>query len=181
MPVPDFSPGEILTAGAMDSIGMWKVASTAFNGNGFSMDNVFTSNYTNYRILIKGLCTTADADTTFRFRLAGSDIPFSIYEVASQGWYGSTQNSAGGTGQTGVGLIGFGNNRQSSHAIDVFFPATTDAWKPLNITSSFTHSGVGIIVRNIAGVMNSSTAMDGFSIVSANTIQGTCSVYGYRN
>jgi hypothetical protein len=179
MPVPDFSPGEVLTAAAMDSIGLWKVASTAFNGNGFSMDNVFTSNYTNYRILINATCT-ADADTSFRYRVGGSDIPFSIYQYASQGWYASTQNSAGGVGQTSVPLIGFGNGRQSSHSIDVFGPATANAWKPLNINSSFSHAAVGMIVRNIAGTMDSTSAMDGFSIVSANTLTGTCTVYGYR-
>jgi hypothetical protein len=180
MTFPVFNVGETLRAADMNAVGMWKVASTTFNGNGFSMNNVFTSDYTNYRILINGFCPSGDADTTFRFRLAGSDIPFSIYQYASQGWYGSTQNSAGGTGQTGVGLIGFGANRQSSHSIDVFGPATTNAWKPVNVNSTFSHSGVGVIVRNIAGVMNSATAMDGFSIVIGANIQGTCTVYGYR-
>ena len=179
MTFPVFSAGEVLRAQDMNAVGMWKVASTTFNSAGFSMDNVFTSNYTNYRILINATCS-ANADTSFRYRVGGSDIPFSIYEYASQGWYAATQNSAGGVGQTSVPLIGFGNGRQSSHSLDVFGPATSNAWKPLNINSSFSHSAVGMIVRNIAGTMNTTSAMDGFSIVTASTLTGTCTVYGYR-
>jgi hypothetical protein len=180
MTFPVFNVGETLRAADMNAVGMWKVSSTTFNNPGFSMNNVFTSDYTNYRIVISGLCTTADADTTFRFRVGGVDNSSAIYQFASQGWYGGTQNSAGGTAQTGVGLIGFGNNRTSSHCIDILGPQTSTAWKPLNINSTFTHSGVGVIVRNIAGVINNTTAYDGFSIVSANTLTGTCTVYGYR-
>ena len=52
MPVPDFSPGEVLTASAMDSIGMWRVGGGTFT-NAASFDVTgFTSTYTNFRLVM---------------------------------------------------------------------------------------------------------------------------------
>jgi hypothetical protein len=53
MPVPDFSPGEVLTASAMDSIGLWQIASTSFTSSpGVEVQNCFSSSYRNYKVLI---------------------------------------------------------------------------------------------------------------------------------
>jgi hypothetical protein len=182
MTYPSFSAGEVLRAADMNAVGMWKVASTTFNGAGFSINNCFTSDFLNYRVVISGICTSANADTEFAFRASGSNIGAGTYAFASMGYYnGAVNNGGAGGGANGVGLIGFGQNRLSSITIDVFSPATSSSWKTVNVNNSFNHTGVGVIVRNIAGVMNSATSADGMSIVSANTIQGTCTVYGYRN
>jgi hypothetical protein len=53
MPVPDFSPGEVLTASAMDSIGLWKVTSGTVSASPtLTVDNCFSANYANYRVVI---------------------------------------------------------------------------------------------------------------------------------
>ena len=56
MPVPDFSPGEVLTAAAMDSIGLWLVKTQTI-GTGVSSVTVtgaFSADYDDYYVTITG-------------------------------------------------------------------------------------------------------------------------------
>ncbi len=81
MPVPDFSPGEILTASAMDSIGLWRVttctvssaggtAATASNGvitigtgnTSVTVNNAFSADYDNYKIIVSGASATTNVN-----------------------------------------------------------------------------------------------------------------------
>lgn len=181
MSFPVFASGDVLNASDMNAVGLWKVASTTFSGTSFSINNCFTADYTNYRILISGSSTT-NTDATFRFRVGGTDFSGANYEYASQGYYSGTRNDAAGIGQTSIGFTpSLGNGRLSSCSIDVFSPFTTATWKPLNANVTYTHNAVGVIVRNIAGALQSSTAYDGFSVISGGpTMTGTCTVYGYR-
>ena len=56
MPVPDFSPGEVLTASAMDSIGLWKLATvTATSGSTLDLTGVFSSDYDAYKIVLTNI------------------------------------------------------------------------------------------------------------------------------
>jgi hypothetical protein len=54
MPVPDFSPGEVLTAAAMDAIGLWKITPTSVSGTGCTIgskgDVIVASGSTNFTI-----------------------------------------------------------------------------------------------------------------------------------
>ncbi len=145
-----------------------------------SVNGVFTSLYTNYCVMLTG-SATSDLDSGVRLRAAGTDLSTSVYQYASDGWYGSTQNSAGGTAQTNVPFAcSFGSGRTSSSKIEFFKPQTTDAWKPINANVTFSHSAVGVIVRNVAGNANSATQFDGFTITNTGTITGSLHVYGYR-
>jgi hypothetical protein len=160
--------------------GLVYVTNTSFNGAGFFINSCFSSTYDNYRIEINGYANS-DADLSFRFRSGGTDLSTAVYQYASQGYYTGTRNDAAGTGQTSIGFTpSMGSSRHSGSAIEVWGPNTTNSWKTTNATVSFSHSAVGVIVRNIAGVCNSATQFDGFSIVTAATIVGTCTVYGYR-
>ena len=67
MPVPDFSPGEVLTAAAMDSIGLWKVASGTLSGTATNFVGCFTSDYTNYRIVVDGITFNTTGDVYIQF------------------------------------------------------------------------------------------------------------------
>jgi hypothetical protein len=52
MPVPDFSPGEVLTAAAMDSIGLWLVGGASFANVGSFDVTGFSSDYENYELVM---------------------------------------------------------------------------------------------------------------------------------
>ena len=53
MPVPDFSPGEVLTAAAMDSIGLWRVGGGTFSAVSAVDITGFNSSYEYYRLELK--------------------------------------------------------------------------------------------------------------------------------
>lgn len=160
--------------------GLVYVTTTSFNGAGFSVNTCFTSLYENYRIQINGY-STADSDLNFRFRIGGADAATAVYQYASQGYYGGVRNDASGIGQTSIAFTpSLGAFRPSSYVIEVWTPNTTNTIKTTNANGSFAHSAVGVIVRNVAGLIQDSRQFDGFSIISAATIVGTATVYGYR-
>jgi hypothetical protein len=184
MAIKTFSTGEVLTASDTNTYlansGLVYITSTTFSGAGFFINSCFTSTYDNYRIEING-SANSDADLSFRFRSAGTDLATAVYQFASQGYFGGARNDASGTGQTSIGFTpSMGNARASGSAIEVWGPNTTNSIKTTNATVSFSHSAVGVIVRNVAGLCASATQFDGFSIVTAATLTGTCTVYGYR-
>jgi hypothetical protein len=58
MPVPDFSPGEVLTAAAMDSIGLWLVKTQTISSSppvsSVTVTDAFSAQFDNYKIVISG-------------------------------------------------------------------------------------------------------------------------------
>jgi len=187
MPVPDFSPGEVLTAAAMDSIGLWKVAAiSATSGSSLIVDGVFTANFTNYRLVFSDVSGAANAGTFFRYRSGGSTISLGNY-------YGIR---VGFTYSTGV-LQTAGDSAASSHFAPCILEGTTakpstltiDVFSPQKSTvMTSTHmqgtdartSGRGAF--SYSGFYNATTAMDGFVIspTSGNYTNIDCVVYGYR-
>ena len=84
MPVPDFSPGEVLTAAAMDSIGLWLVKTQAV-GAGVStivVSDAFSANYDNYLITYTG----GSASTTMNLSLR-------LGTVTTTEYYGNIMSS----------------------------------------------------------------------------------------
>jgi hypothetical protein len=184
MAIKTFTTGEVLTASDTNEYlansGLVYITNTSFNGTGFFINSCFSSTYDNYRIEINGYAND-NADLSFRFRSGGTDLSTAVYQYASQGSYGGVRNDAAATGATSIGFTpSMGNARQSGASIEVYGPNTTNAWKTTNTNCSFSHTATGVIVRNVAGVCNSTTQFDGFAIVTGNTIVGTCTVYGYR-
>jgi len=195
-----FTAGQVLTAAQLTTLqansGLVPITPTSVNGTGVtlsgntvsvaasttnvSVNGVFTSAYTNYVAFIVGTATT-DLDCQLRYRAGGTDLSTSVYQYASQGWFGAAANSAAATAQPGMFLVpSFGSGRLSSNKIDFFSPATASSWKVSNSNTSFSHSAVGIIVRNGAQNANSTTVFDGFTIVNAGNITATITVYAYR-
>jgi hypothetical protein len=93
MPVPDFSPGEVLTAAAMDSIGMWLVKSEtlATGQTSIPVANAFTADFSRYLIQIEDI--TRSAGGNILFQLTG--ITGSVY--SSSGFF-TTYGSSTVTG-----------------------------------------------------------------------------------
>jgi hypothetical protein len=56
MPFPDFSPGEVLTAADMDSIGLWLVKTQTIGTavSSVTVTDAFSADYENYKIIITG-------------------------------------------------------------------------------------------------------------------------------
>jgi hypothetical protein len=184
MPVPDFSPGEVLTAAAMDSIGLWKIASTSVGTSGnFSILNCFTSDYNRYLIQFENLkCNTG---TTFVvFQMLSGTTP------STTGYYDSRieVNLAGGVigagatnaAQANPSLVIDATNAVGG-SLEIFNPATA-------VTTSYHANGIdprttGNPYRAGGGFHNVATAYTGiiFGVLSGNDFAtGTATVYGYR-
>lgn len=154
---------------------------TFASSTAISINGAFSSLYENYRIEVIGT-SVSDTDCTFRFRASGTDNSSAVYQYASSGYFGSGRNDASGTSQTAISFTpSLGSGRTSGASIDVFGANTTAAWKCTHACIAFTHSAVGVIVRNVAGAINSTTQFDGFSILAGAACSGTIRVYGYRN
>ena len=180
MPVPDFSPGEVLTAAAMDSIGLWLVSTTTV-GTGVPsvpVANCFSSNYQNYRVVISGIdCSVTD--NLFFMTLSGSAGATYVYSTRwnnyGTGAFGGS-NSAGATAWV-IGLTSTVDN--TNLILDVQLP---------NISNRrTTFSGMGSSDSNMifgGGQDTNLVAHTGFSLITVGGVTmtgGTIRVYGYRN
>jgi hypothetical protein len=147
------------------------------NASSVSLNNCFSSTYTNYRVVFTFTQNTSQGLTTFRLR-AGTDATGTNYNYA--GYYGG-----------------------NTSAITRINGATTDAFFIINpvsgarefITMDITNANVAVPTRIICdawqgtaqdrfslGCSHSlSTSYDGFTFyTSAGTLSGTISVYGYK-
>lgn len=157
-------------------------AATAFTTvSAININSVFTSTYTNYRIVFNPSAASAGGSITMKMRASGTDTSTNY---ATRTFYGSpatggvyTSDSLG-TDEWYLGNIsttsGTGNG-----VIDIYNPQTT---VPTAITAQFLggETGVGIFTYLTAGHQNSATQFDGLSfLISAGTFTGTYTIYGY--
>jgi hypothetical protein len=166
---------EILAAGG----GLSHVNTTAFTTqSSVSLDNVFTSTYQNYRVMIN---FTGSAGDTLRLRLrvGGADL--------SASYYGSTiaaQNNNTGLSNANVTNgaqwdISYSPSSLSSASIDIMDPVV--AAKTIFYGFGINPDTTGNL-RIVGGFNNNSTSYTGITIFPASgTITGTIRVYGYKN
>jgi hypothetical protein len=176
MPVPDFSPGEVLTAAAMDSIGLWLVK-TQTVGTGVSsvtVSNAFSADFDAYKIILSGgVASTASylrlaldgATTSYKFNLIYGDFGTStvfIETSASQSFF----NYAGSGTTQGLYM--------NAELVNPFLAKNTQFSAPI---------ATALVSGNTVGVHPVTTSYSGLVITtSSGTLTGgTIRVYGYRN
>jgi hypothetical protein len=175
MPVPDFSPGEVLTAAAMDSIGLWLVKSQTVGPNvgSVAITDCFNSNFRNYRVTFEGGTQS------------GNDLAMQIQFAATTGHYSSMRYDPW-TGTAGTltavnqtfayfGLSGQAN--QASFSMDVYAPNLAEVTKYSGLFTSNGYFGTG------GGLYFQTTQLTGFTIIfpGFTNTGGIVKVYGYRN
>jgi hypothetical protein len=189
MPVPDFSPGEVLTAAAMDSIGLWKVTTATVSGQPtLTVDNCFSANYENYRIVIN--MTGVSNGNTLLFRLldsAGAPIVTNYYATAYGQDYATPTSSFATLNSTTSAPLGWLPNVSSAFPISV----SMDVFRPfdssLRTESNGLHTGINSGTAFQAGAnfmaRNATERARGFDLRSGlgTNITGTVRVYGYRD
>jgi hypothetical protein len=179
MPVPDFSPGEVLTAAAMDSIGLWKITSITSTGTTHNFDNVFTSDYRNYKIIITSSANSTSVDVGARMRVGGVDTLGVLYTT---GGYRADWSAAGATGAVyDTNTSSFFVGRLDSGG--AFGTTTMEVFNPQNaqVTTFVSHFMDARFLGNRIGRLANTTQYDGITISLSATWAGTISIYGYRN
>jgi hypothetical protein len=140
-----------------------------------SLNNVFSSNYDNYRILFQGSFTAAATDVEMRLRVSGSDATSGIYYAGRH-----TTDISGTSASTGQNAATKWFMCSPTTASGNF---TIDMFSPFALVKT-TFSGT-FLSRNLdrggynAGFHDTESSYDGFSIFFANACVGTLSVYGY--
>ena len=178
MPVPDFSPGEVLTAAAMDSISAWLVSTTTI-GTGVTsvpVNNCFSSNYDNYRIEI--YVNDTNGANSHEIQLSGNTGSNYFLNATLYSWGSAT-------------LTGFGPAVRTNWIVDANTVAGTPNYLTIELKNPFlTRRTFGFSIaqsgngNSFFNLMNTtSTSSTGFTLSKAgNTMTGgTIRVYGLRN
>jgi hypothetical protein len=185
MPVPDFSPGEVLTAAAMDSIGLWKVASGTFTGatsaSAASISDIFTSDYDNYRIILKTSNATS-SNVNMQFRdTSGNVIGGSAYFSQFVRSYVATVDAAAQSSSNNA-LLGTNYTAPNmSVTLDIQSPNIAEQTSWLANFYSFNSSVPHSLTGNGGGYHNSSTRFSGIILFpTSGTLSGSYWIYGTR-
>ncbi len=179
MTYPSFTSGDVLTAADMNAVGLWKVTSVSVtSGNLISVSNCFTSDYTNYRIVINNLKSTGNVSLTMQLQASGTPSATGYQFAQAYIIFGTaTWNVVSTTGATSWVAPGNTNtNPPSNGSIDVYQPQVAERTGMVAQYQSFDAA----IWSN--GTHNAGTNIyDGFRFISGGTFtSGTVTVYGYK-
>ena len=182
------SAGQVLTV--VSGVPAWSAAGAAsamtyvggatFSGSSSqSLNNVFTSTYQNYAVLVN-LVNSSETQIAIRFRVSGSDNTTSNYNSIA------TYTAVSAPPQTDVGRASasdfYTSNvkslAQSWHFLDPQLSAKT-TWSAEQ--SAFDYSGT-IYTTRCSGMFNATTVFDGFTVFPVSgTFTGQIRVYGIAN
>ena len=188
MAIKTFNSGEVLTASDTNTYlanAGWNYITQTTMGTTTSVDNVFSSTYSHYRIIMSANSTTASA-FNMRLRTGAGDNSTSNYRwiYFDQNVNASTTaapSSISGWNQTEFYVSNSGNGGSDTAVawVDVYNPNA--AVKTLYMfQTTFEWSGPSVYNRQGSGQFNGTTQFTGFSILGSATVTGTLTVYGWR-
>jgi hypothetical protein len=161
------------------------INTTSFTGvTSQSVNNVFTSTYDNYRIMISITNMATDGLLTMKMRASGSDTSTGYYtNVMGILENGTAENmTAANTSSWSINDIDgvSATGATNSTVIELFNPERNI---PTSATLVANGQNAAGFLRGFAGGLWSATAtsFDGFTIGQAGNIAGTIRVYGYKN
>ena len=191
MAIKTFSSGEVLTASDTNTYlnngGLVYISegSTSSSVIGLNFNNVFSSTYSNYRIVIDYFRpVTASRFVALQLRVGGVDTATN-YSYTYRGLYQDGTSADNFSGTPAVAFIDAGlfNSTNTfsfnSSVIDIIAPNKTERTF-FNVNSTLYNSQWG--TRNGMGVHNADTSFTGFSLYtnSGNMTTLRCKIYGYR-
>ena len=166
---------EIGASSGEPDAGLVHINTTTFSAvSSVSIDDVFTSDYENYLILIRA--SSAPAMVQLRMRAAGTDASGSNYTYQEDLSNGSTITTSRVTNAANYPLGT--NNGMEATSLYVFSPQVSVP--TIFHMNSFDSAGHALWRKNI-GQHTLSTSYDGFSFISAAAATGTIRIYGYSN
>ena len=182
-----FTVGQVLTAAQMTTLqantGLNFITSATISTTTTSINNCFTTAYTNYRVVITTSQVTADQSVSFRFRAGGADNVGANYNYGYTTVTTAGATSVGsGTGSNNflMGFIGLANGTTQT-ILDICGPQTntrtTATMQRMEYDSVTFNSRQGALMKDAV------EQYDGLSYIfgGAATGAGTIQVFGYRN
>ena len=154
-------------------------AETALSSTSVTADNVFTSDYSNYLILMR--YTTVGANSIqARLRVGGVSASGSDYNQQTLAAIGATATGGLSTNQTSAQFtVQTNGDFKSSASIELFSPAIAEATN-FQISNNPSLGGYTTL-RNYVWTANHTvaTAYDGIEFFCAGNMAGTYAIYGY--
>jgi len=142
-----------------------------------SLNDVFSTTYDNYRILINATGSTG-ANVVIRYRVSGSDNSTANYNEQSVVANGTSITAARATGATSSSVMVIRNPDPASADVVLSNPFLTS--KTLYISNG-NEPETGVFWRIFNGLFNATTSFTGFSLIpNSGTMTGTVSVYGFN-
>jgi hypothetical protein len=180
MPVPDFSPGEVLTAAAMDSIGLWLVKTQTIGTAvaSVTVTDAFSADFDNYKIIISGgVGSTGGA--TLNMTLGATATGYYFGAIAMNFGVASL-SSLNGNNITSWSRAGIANTITLNGEIELFSPNLA---KRTHYNGRYLQSVTTGNAVVSGGLLDDATQYTAFTLTAASgTITGgTIRVYGYRN
>jgi hypothetical protein len=179
MPVPDFSPGEVLTAAAMDSIGLWKITTGSLATTATVVTDCFSANYRNYVILINQASLSTGFDIFWRLRVGGVTNTSAIYNQQGYSVAGGAISGIGDTNTQQWRAVICDTNAIAKSIINVYNPF-------IAANTAYDYNSIGIVggaytTRAGSGSHQTATSYTSLEFTTAGgTMAGTYAIYGYR-
>jgi hypothetical protein len=180
MPVPDFSPGEVLTAAAMDSIGLWLVKTQTVGAtvSSVTVTDAFSADYDYYKITY----TDGVGSTQTTIRTALGSTATGYYWAGVIGRYDNVGSIGfGSSNAANWDATGFTDTNGNLYEIELSMPFLTrktgiQAWH------WDTRTGGGTGYGFVGGHLNNTTSYTSFTLspASGTITGGTIRVYGFR-
>jgi hypothetical protein len=182
MSFPVFASGDVLNASDMNAVGLWLVSSTTLSIN-TQINNCFTSDYRNYRVVINIDSHVGGAINPL-MQLSTGGTPFTtaanyFYSGFEQAYTSGslvTYQNAGANANLLLGRLNGGT--QGTIAFDIFNPQAASL--PTFYRSAYADFSVS---GSNGGLCSSTNQFDGMKIylASGTSMTGRVNVYGYRN
>jgi hypothetical protein len=183
MPLTTYTAGDVLTAASLNdnfsfaanSGGLVVVkAETAFTSStSIIADNVFTSNYTNYLIVVR-LTTTGNATLFWALRVGG------VTAATNYNYQNllATSTTVSGSRSTSQAKCAYGvsGTTMSLSAFILSGPNLAEATTAIDFVNNHGAAG-GIAIEVFAGNHTTATAYDGIEL-TGGTATGTYTIYG---
>ena len=185
MAVKTFTTGEVLTASDTNTYlansGLVYISTVTANTATIAVDNVFTSTYTSYRVVIQFENVTLTGSYFLRLRAGGTAVATGYYYGGYTYFYdGTAPGLTSGNNVAGlpVGVHTAGGFRRGA-TVDIICPQIAEN------TTFIANAACGFsnyIRQDVTGVLANTNAYDGFQLTqdSGGTIDAIVTVYGYR-
>lgn len=189
------SNGQVLTADSGETTGLkWatvgggdliRIATTTFTSStGVNLDNVFSSTYKNY-IIVLNLTSSDAGNVRARLRVSGSDNTTSNYYSSFN--YSRIDGSNDGNSKFSAetwwlwGDLGGGYDGKVVHLFNPY-ESTYTVFGSEFFGYQYSSPGTGNVYRGgIGGTFNATTSFTGLTLYpGANTMTGEVSIYGYK-
>jgi len=173
---PVFVAGQVLTAAQMNKVGLWLIKSQTIGTtvSSVTVSDVFSSDFDNYKIIVKG--GTVSADCNLLMTLGSTTTG---YYWAGNGLLYAATTLNGGSVNGSSWFAGYGRTAGLSSMLDLCNPYLSDESYFTTSSAQMATNGGAIYV---GGYLNNTTSYTAFTITTSTGTMtgGTIDVYGYR-